>query len=745
MKLSKIASICLIGLCSINIASANDKQNLGEVTVEELVESPLSYKAKKASSAMMVSVPLKETPFNVGVIKESLMDDLQVDSLEDAILLNAAVKRSHGHSKNVVQYNIRGFSLDADRLGYLVNGVPVAATDAPPAHESALERIEVLKGSAALYYGAGEPAGVINYIYKEPQAKEQYSFKTTIGQYDKKSLELDATGKVGDTEELLYRFTLGLEDSQGVVDYDYSKDIAPTLQLLWQPTDETSLKLTSEYIKHEGNPISSDTVWLGDRWHEGPKNQYLGFSSDYEEQTSKGIQLHLDHNFSNNLKLIVQSGWKDGGKKAGNSGYFIPITHPLLGTDAVNGIFPRAAFDQKRESETKYIAAHVEYDLETDLMKHKFLAGVNYSKAETYNVGYFNSVIAAFADPSRFFTLPPNVDINNPTNPNYNHNTNFESSPPFYRDRWYYDNIGFNLQDHISIPSANLHVLLGLRYTKSGGKFTEAVDEDGSIDTQNLERDADESKLLPRVGLVYDINDNHNIFASYSESFKPPMGVSRDTNGNLIETPETSYQYEMGWRGSFLNDKLSTTLALYELTKENVAVATGIPNVSEVAGEQRSRGIELDIIGNITDDWNMYLSYAYTDTEVIDAGTASNTKGDPFPGVPKHKLVLHNTYDLETLTGINGLKFGYGFDYQSAAYMNVYDITLQQTLTKVPKQGFIHNANISYETRINKADVEFNLGVKNLTDEFYVKNNATALFAKKGDRRSINFTISAKF
>ncbi|MEM6710213.1 MAG: TonB-dependent receptor plug domain-containing protein [Pseudomonadota bacterium] len=150
-----------------NTQAASDQQ------VEELVVEGTrlsSYRVEDTSTAGIFDMPIEETPFNIGVITEEFIKERQIFTLREAVLSNAAVKRTHSHSSTTASFNIRGFNLNADRLGYLINGVPVASFDAPPAHVSALERIEVLKGAAALYYGAGEPAGVINYVYKRPQA-----------------------------------------------------------------------------------------------------------------------------------------------------------------------------------------------------------------------------------------------------------------------------------------------------------------------------------------------------------------------------------------------------------------------------------------------------------------------------------------------------------------------------------------------------------------------------------------------
>ncbi|MEM8684093.1 MAG: TonB-dependent receptor [Pseudomonadota bacterium] len=515
------------------------------------------YRVEDTTSASLFAMALDETPFNIGVITESLMDDLQIDDLKDAVLLNASVQRNHTHSKNAVGYTIRGFNIGADQLGYLVNGVPVSSFDAPPAHTSALDRIEIVKGSAALYYGAGEPAGIINYVYKRPLDTAQYQAQVAVGDNSEYRGEIDATGPLFGNDRLLYRFTLGWEDSEGVVDFDRSEDFAPTAQLLWKATDNTELGVIAEYIKHEGNPIISDTIFSGGDFIEGPKGQYLGFTSDYDEQDSTGVQLYFDHAFANDVKLKVQAGYKDGGREAGNSGYFFALPFPIPGfSDAANGVFLRSVFDQKREAESEYLASHVNWDAQFGDVSHEFTVGVNYSKSTLLNIGFFNSAASLspadiFAvlggDPTPLQSLPPSVNLNDPVPVDYEHFTNFYDSPPFNRARWQFDNLGLNFQDAIDIPSMNLHLLIGLRYGNFGNDAIEQVDNDGNVGAGNT-AGFDESEWIPRVGAVYDFNDNHNIYASYGESFKAPFGSAVDRNGDLITTPESGNQWELGHR-----------------------------------------------------------------------------------------------------------------------------------------------------------------------------------------------------
>lgn len=141
---------------------------------------------------------------------------------------------------------------------------------------------------------------------------------------------------------------------------------------------------------------------------------------------------------------------------------------------------------------------------------------------------------------------------------------------------------------------------------------------------------------------------------TYARSFTPAIGRSFD--GSLFE-PERGTQYEIGVKA--LNDQLSATLALYDLSRSNVA--TDDPDnesFSIQTGKQHSRGIELDISGEILPGWNIIAGYAYTDAEITEDETYE--EGNLLRNVPEHAFNLWTTYRIQA-GDLQGLGFGLGF------------------------------------------------------------------------------------
>jgi iron complex outermembrane receptor protein len=211
--------------------------------------------------------------------------------------------------------------------------------------------------------------------------------------------------------------------------------------------------------------------------------------------------------------------------------------------------------------------------------------------------------------------------------------------------------LGIYLQDQIAF-SDNFKLLIGGRFdTVDQNQF------DRLSDTRTIQYD---EAFTPRIGIVYQPIQPISLYASYSRSFAPNFAQS--ANNTFLE-PERGTQYEVGVKVDF-NDKLSATLAAYEITKTNIATPdpNDPDNFSVPIGEQRSRGIELDISGEILPGWNIIAAYGYTDAEI----TQSNDLrvGSRVPRVPEHKVSLWTTYQFRQ-GDLQGLGFGLGLYYLS--------------------------------------------------------------------------------
>ncbi|MBP5975909.1 TonB-dependent siderophore receptor [Brasilonema sp. CT11] len=311
--------------------------------------------------------------------------------------------------------------------------------------------------------------------------------------------------------------------------------------------------------------------------------------------------------------------------------------------------------------------------------------------------------------------LPP-LDIFSPVN-----NSVIPTDPleAIFKDQYRIDTLGIYLQDQITLLD-NLKLLVGGRFD-----FIEQKYDDFLTSTSTSQSD---QAFSPRVGLVYQPIPPISLYASYSSSFVPNFATS--VSGSTFD-PAQGTQYEVGVKAD-LSDRLSATLAAYQITKTNVL--TTDPNNSDfsiVTGEQRSRGVELDVAGEILTGWKIIAAYAYTDAQI--------TKDNQFPvgnllnNVAKNTASLWTTYEIQR-GSLQGLGFGLGLYY-------VGDRQGDLENSFVLPSYFRTDAALYYKRNNWKAAIN----IKNLFDEKYYETSGPRTVIYPGAPLTVLGTISVEF
>ena len=357
-----------------------------------------------------------------------------------------------------------------------------------------------------------------------------------------------------------------------------------------------------------------------------PRNRFIGEPDDLLDKNDRyalRLGYTLEHGLSSNWQLR-------------NAFQLTRLRTPQ------NSLFPEALQDDERT-------------LERGLFVTKDQSGDNYTLdtniAGTFNTGSIGHKLlfgidlnrGIYAATNTQFALTP-IDLFNPVYGQLRGAIIAE----YPREPDTLDMLGIYLQDQIDL-APNFKLLLGGRFDIANQRTDFA---DGTTSSQQDEA------FSPRVGLVYQPNDALSLYASYSRSFLQNIG---SVFNNTLFEPERGTQYEVGLKSDWLNRKLSTTLAFYQITRSNVLTSDPAnPNFSIQTGEQRSRGVELDIAGEILPGWKIASGYAYTDARI----TADNAfeVGNRINNVPEHALSLWTTYEIQT-GSLNGLGLGLGVFY----------------------------------------------------------------------------------
>lgn len=675
---------------------AQEPEEIGAEEQEEIVvtaEGEEGYQVEDAATATRTETPLRDIPQSIQVIPRQVLEERQVIRLQeiaDNVPGVQAQPYGEGSLPNTAGFIIRGFPNNANtyRDGFrdfgFINPFDVAN----------IERIEILKGPASVLYGQNPPGGLVNITSKKPLSEPFYNPSLTVGSYEFFRPTLDISGPLNSQETLAYRLNLAYEDAGSFRDFVDSTTYFAAPALTWRIGEDTTLTFNSEYQKYDY--VYDDGLLPEPESFRVPISRFLGEPDFNDGSIDAGRASYvLEHQLSEDWEL--------------RHGFAAVLGHAegaRIGPDALEDdrrTVTRAASLRDSRSQNYTLQNEVLGRFNTGSVEHRVLLG-----AEFYRERFSYEFLRAPIDP---------IDLFDPV---------YGARPGEFEKtddvEYGTEGVGLYFQDQIALLS-NLKLLLGGRFDLTRTKYEDRLNDQVTRETP--------SAFSPRAGIVYQPIEPVSLYFSYAKSFDPSTAIfGISATGETFE-PERGEQFEVGIKTDLLEGRLSATLALYEITRENVLVTDpGDRDYSIQTGEQKSRGIELDLRATPVDGWNIIATYAYTDAFVSEDTTIPVE--DTLVGVPRHQVGLFTTYEIQT-GALQGLGFGLGLYYVSER-----EATLPNTDVELPSY-FRVDASAFY--RRNNWKVQLN--VKNLTDiEFY---NTQGFYVVPQPPLTILGTVSVEF
>lgn len=633
-----------------------------------------TYLVEESSTATKVEVPIRDIPASVQVIPEEVIEDRQVIRLNELADNVSGVRPQETYGGLSSQgYFIRGFPTEFQTLrnGFRDFGF------VSPRDVANIERVEFLKGPASILYGSIiSPGGVVNTINKQPLPKPFYQINGTIGNYDFYRTSVDLTGPILENRSVLYRLNAAYENTGSFRDFveKESTFIAPTITV--KAGENTNLTFGYEYQKFDytfdrGFPNNNKVVF------DLPISRFLGEPDlNQAEYTSNNFTYVLESRFGYKNSWKFRQGLNILSVK-GNAGAVQP--------DAINEdgrtVARRYRFSEDRQQNISFLN-ELSGKFNTGSIRHNILLGLELSN---YRLQY-DFLGGPIAD----------LDIFNPV-----YGARPESVERLFFEKYGGDSIAFYFQDLVEI-TPNLKLLAGGRFDWVDSFYRDLVSGINYNETSDY-------KFSPRVGIVYQPTNSTSIYASWTNSFNPLI-FSRNRNNEPFK-PETAEQFEVGIKQEFFNNRLSATLAYFDITKKNALTVDPVdPNFSVQTGEQKSRGIELDIVGEIVPGWKIIGTYAYTDA-FISEDNDPTLVDNRLVGVPYNSASIWTTYEFKK-GSLQGLGLGLGLVYVGDRESNVPNNNV-----KIPSY-LRTDASIFYRRENWRAALNF----KNLFDTKYYES-----------------------
>ncbi|MGX9866338.1 TonB-dependent siderophore receptor [Pseudomonas moraviensis] len=684
--------------------------NLDATTITSTRDESLSYQPPETSSLMRSSASLQEIPQTVNVIPAQVIRDQAPRNLDDALANVSGITQGNTLGSTQDSVMTRGFG-DNRNGSIMRDGMPLVQGRGMNA---SVDRVEVLKGPASLLYGIQDPGGVVNLVSKKPELT-QYNALTLRGSTygDGKNGSggaFDSTGALGDSG-FAYRMIVDHEDEDYWRNFGTHREtlIAPSLAWYGERT-----KLLFAYEHREFlTPFDRGTLIDPRTNHPLDISRKERLDEPFNDMEGRSDLYHFeaDHELNDDWKAHFGYSW--------NRETYDASQVRVTAINTRNGTLTRSMDGTRNAISTdRFTTASLEGKVNVLGMQHDLVFGVD----DEYRKIYREDLIRQ-KSLSTFSYL----------NPVYGREvmgTTVSAPDSAQTDELRSDSVF--LQDSIHLNEQWILV--------AGGRFQEYDQYAGKGVPFKANTDSNGQKWVPRAGLVYRYTDALSFYGSYTESFKPnstiaPLsGSSTVLDGSIA--PEEAKSWELGARLD-MPGSITGNIALFDIKKRNVLVANseGPTTIYSAAGEVRSRGLEVDVSGQLSERWNLIGSYAYTDAEVTED---PEYKGKRLQNVAKNSGSLSAVYDFGNVFGGDQLRVGAGarcVGERAGNAVNDFDLPSYT----------VADAFATYDTRVEGQKVKFQLNVKNLFDRTYYTSSASRFFVSMGDSRQVSLSSTLEF
>ena len=659
---------------SSDAMAADAVEELGEVTV-----TARHYRPDEQTTATGLSMQLIDTPQPISIITPEMMQVAGATSIYQATDLVPGLRRS-GTGFGLDRFILRGNLLQEHRI----NGTNFNIWHS--LEDYAFERVEVVRGPATALYGVtGSFGGEINQILKSPQRDFSAQVGYRGGNWSLHEWQADVTGAVPGTDDRLSARLVGLyRDSgewvdpsihtfhdnkhmvMGALKYDFSDD---TVAHLWfyqdgmhaDPLDGGALQSLPD------GTLTFPKVAAADWYFSNPAYTHNIISNEF-------IVADVEHRFPNDWRMKAQATFSKSKNDMSEYYIFGPAGAYGLGDNEVY----LYSYDQYQDSAAATFDLSLNGKFPVAGRDQQFFAAfegqgtVAPTKNILYNSNYLGNIFidqggrGVFSDG----TPVPTLSHADRTIRNLDEGSN----------RDYRVSLQFLIDpiDRVKILAGVLvqHTIVNNIRRIEGSAVVEDPQYDRTVYTQ----------AVKRAGITYDLLGKHGVmdatktYFNYSEGFNPNIGVV-DQNGHSLRSPQLMKQYEVGLKSEFMNGRLGSALAVYNSRIQNLPVQANYLGGfgaagSVLEGTRRVRGLEYEVVGEVTKGWNIAFNYAYTFTEISDPNYDFRI---PVKSVPKSAGAIFTSYEF-TSGWLAGFRPGFAIARSS-------NYTLNPSLGNVEKFG----------------------------------------------------------
>ncbi len=664
LSVTRAASLAGAATVVVLCAGGAQAQEGGTTALEELqvtgegredtARGPVQgYVATRSSAGTKTDTPILETPRSVEVIGRQELEDRGVTTIPEAVRYSPGVTTNgSGFDPRFDQISIRGFPVNT--FGDYKDGLRQAQGQFATFRTEpfTLERIDIIKGPAAVLYGQSTPGGLIDRISKRPTEEPRFEAIGSIGSTGRYEAGIDVSGPLNADKTLMGRLvTLG---RIGEVDFDSKDDrilVAPSVT--WAPTDATKLTVYGVIQKDEtdSNPVVLTRGSL-------PNTEIFNIRAsdpkyDHLKQTQYQLGYEFEHAFNDSLKVRQNARYNYLDMNARYLTAGVPGNVP---GSYIGDVYRRGSLAIDETVEATQIDTQVEAKIETGAIRHTLLFGLDHQWSESKN-GQGTLPVSDRYD----------LDINDP-----NFGLSGPTPPILSRTDINLKQLGLYAQDQIKIGD-HWNISAGIRHDWAERTLDYTRFDGLPLTSSQQPTERDDKAFSYNVGVLYAFDNGISPYVSYSTSFLP--AAVRGEGGGLLK-PTEGEQFEAGVKYQPPGSTSLFTAAAYHLTEKNATRAVPGTSFSAAIGEIETFGVELSARVNLAQGFDVIASYNYNDAEITKdqdvpvvgrPGEFTNNIGNQPLVTPKHTASAWVDYTFQT-GALEGFGVGAGVRYTGSSF-----------------------------------------------------------------------------
>lgn len=666
-------------------------------------QSPSIYTVPVVTAATRLPLTLRETPQAVTVMTRENLDDQQLNSVQNALEATAGLSSRTLDSERVTFF-ARGFAIDS----FQYDGIPTAFVSGASFLDTAFfERFEVVRGATGLLTGTGNPSASINLVRKRPGRQFAASATLSAGSWDNFRGMADISAPLSRDGHVRARLVGILQDREGHVDrYRQAKrSVYGIVEADLGPRTLISIGYDHQAIRPEGTTWSGMPLWFSDgtptRW-----SRSKSMTADWSrwDNTLDSAFLTLEHQFAG--QWVARAAVMHQ-RSSSDARLFSGLGYPDRVTGEGLQPFALASYTRSRQNS---IDATLSGPVSLLGRKHDLVFGVmaNRRVANEFSSGFvlpstpFESIFdwtGAYPEPD--FDARP-----------------FSRTRTVTRQGAFYGAAKLDIVDR-------LKVIVGTRLT-----FYD-LEQQTALTSFEFSKSG---RITPYAGAVLDLDSHHSAYVSYTEIFNPQTNRDRDER---MLAPTNGRNVEFGVKGSYFGGRASASIAVFKSWLDNVGqIDPGqlLPDGTQAyfaANGTTSRGVEIDLQGEILPGWNTYAGFAHFVAENADGGRLNAE-------LPRTSGRIFSTYRFAG--PLRAVTVGGGVNWRSASFESAASPMGPVRTRQVPY------ALVSLMARYDlSARTDLSLKVNNLTDRRYTVVNGFFNQVLFGEPRNAMLALTVRY